>query len=132
MGGPGRAGLELSQIHGIGQWLGQWLPNEVGLGPWFFQPTEQGVTTHVQGDYRIFPWMILSWTVEVFFFSAILNGCWGEGKISILQDPNPIKLLKQAYIGLPIMGLIWQISRASRGLKTSSTLIDSDGGKGRI
>lgn len=47
--------------------LGSFIPHEVGLGQWFFQAATP------PGEYRIFPWLLLTWTFQVYFLSAILG-----------------------------------------------------------
>jgi hypothetical protein len=48
---------------------------------WFrIEPTSGPVTDTLQGEYRIFPWAILTWTTQVYFFSAIIERVLGGGK----------------------------------------------------
>ena len=66
-----RAELSVERIERIP--FGKWLPHEVNLGEDFLEPAPTNEPFPRDADYRIFPWAVLSWTVQVFFFSAIFE-----------------------------------------------------------
>ncbi len=49
--------------------FGAWLPLQVHVGRWFLDPA----TDLPMGGYQIYPWALMTWTVQVFFFSAIFE-----------------------------------------------------------
>ena len=55
--------------------LDAWLPAEVHLGPWFLHPARPE-----DAAFKVFPWAIISWTVQVFFFSAIFERIMQRGE----------------------------------------------------
>lgn len=68
-----RADLDLEHLHRLASAWGQVLPHEVHLGRFFLAPAEENALYPESPAYRIFPWAILTWTVQVFFFSAIFE-----------------------------------------------------------
>jgi hypothetical protein len=51
--------------------FGDWLPLQVHVGPLFLEPAE-GASV-IQGGYTIYPWALIQWSVQIFFFSAIFE-----------------------------------------------------------
>jgi hypothetical protein len=49
--------------------FGRWLPIQVHVGRLFLDPA----TELTSGGYAIYPWALMTWTVQVFFFSAIFE-----------------------------------------------------------
>jgi hypothetical protein len=49
--------------------FGEWLPIQVHVGSFFLDPATELTT----GGYAIYPWALMTWTVQVFFFSAIFE-----------------------------------------------------------
>ena len=49
--------------------VADWLPMEVRLGDWFFNPATPGE----DGQFLLYPRALISWTVQVFFFSTIFE-----------------------------------------------------------
>jgi hypothetical protein len=49
------------------------LPHEVDLGENFLAPAESNLQFPRDAAFRIFPWAMLTWTVQVFFFSAVFE-----------------------------------------------------------
>lgn len=68
-----RAELDPAALATFAESFGGFLPTEVHLGQWFLQPAETNEVFPKTSAYRIFPWAILTWTVQVFFFSAIFE-----------------------------------------------------------
>ncbi len=68
-----RADIRVERIEKMPQVAGKWLPYEVHLGENFLAPAEAGGPFPRDPAYRIFPWAMLTWTVQVFFFSAIFE-----------------------------------------------------------
>jgi hypothetical protein len=66
MGGPNRTDLIQASVQfldPISRWLGELIPNWIVVGETDAAPIR----------FLIFPWAILTWTVELFFFSAIFE-----------------------------------------------------------
>lgn len=68
-----RAEIDLDHLSRLAAQWGQFLPHEVHLGPFFLEPVEENVLYPSGPAYRIFPWAVATWTVQVFFFSAIFE-----------------------------------------------------------
>ena len=49
------------------------MPHEVDLGEDFLSPAESNDEFPRDPAFRIFPWAMLTWTVQVFFFSAVFE-----------------------------------------------------------
>lgn len=68
-----RADINVERLEKMPQVAGKWLPYEVHLGENFLAPAELPGPFPRDPAYRIFPWAMLTWTVQVFFFSAIFE-----------------------------------------------------------
>lgn len=76
MADSGRADLLISQLPTGPFDLGRLVPHELRLGPGFLQLWEGPMGAHPKLDnpaFRIFPWVLVSWTFQVYFFSAIIE-----------------------------------------------------------
>lgn len=51
----------------------RFLPHEVDLGEMFVAPVDSDAPFPTDPPFRIFPWAMLTWTVQVFFFSAVFE-----------------------------------------------------------
>lgn len=51
----------------------RFLPHEVDLGEMFLAPVDSSLLFPPEAPFRIFPWAMLTWTVQVFFFSAVFE-----------------------------------------------------------
>jgi len=75
MGGSGRAGLESAGLDHFSQTAGLMLPHVITIAPCL--PGWGGLPGVVRGAewlcLRIYPWAILTWTVRLFFFSAVFE-----------------------------------------------------------
>jgi hypothetical protein len=68
-----RAELDLEHLRKFAALWGHYLPHEVHLGKLLLAPVEENTLYPANPAYRIFPWAIGTWTVQVFFFSAIFE-----------------------------------------------------------
>ena len=68
-----RAELDLEHLRRFAALWGHYLPHEVHLGKFFLEPAADNALYPANPAYRIFPWAIGTWTVQVFFFSAIFE-----------------------------------------------------------
>lgn len=73
-----RADIDLDHYHRLAAAWGHYLPHEVHLGQLFLAPAEDNALYPKNPAYRIFPWAIGTWTVQVFFFSAIFERIMGS------------------------------------------------------
>jgi hypothetical protein len=64
-----RAGLDPTALASAGGWL----PYEVHLGSGFLAPAPSDSAAVSDAAYRVFPWALLSWTAQIFFFSAVFE-----------------------------------------------------------
>lgn len=69
MAGLGRADIDPEGLTGLAKLLAEWVPTEVHLGACFLQ----SAASRAEGQFWLHPRAILSWTVQVFFFSAIFE-----------------------------------------------------------
>jgi hypothetical protein len=72
----GRAELTLEKVGETSLHFGQYLPHEVILTNWFPLP----FSVFNDGSYRIFPWALLFWIAQVYFFSAIFEKLFSSNK----------------------------------------------------
>ncbi|MEQ8277428.1 MAG: hypothetical protein RMA76_02740 [Deltaproteobacteria bacterium] len=68
-----RAELDVEHLNRLAAQWGHFLPHEVHLGSFFLEPVEENALYPSRPSYRVFPWAVLTWTVQVFFFSAIFE-----------------------------------------------------------
>lgn len=63
--------VEYDSFAEVARAFGEWLPLQVHVGRFFLTPAD-GASIE-QGGYTIYPWALMQWTVQVFFFSAIFE-----------------------------------------------------------
>ncbi len=69
----GRAEINPKYLVSFAKNYAEWLPYEVHLGKLFLQPVNSAELFPPKPAYRIFPWALMQWTVQVFFFSAVFE-----------------------------------------------------------
>jgi len=75
MSGPTRADINVNRLSGLAREIGNWIPNEVPLTPWSLP--QEGIAESAY--FKVFPWALISWTVQAFFVSAILDRIMQRG-----------------------------------------------------